>query len=367
MSTGAAADAQALLRCRLSDPRFSLSPSPSPDSNYSKLKFILSNSIFESCNNSVLLLGPRGCGKTTVLELVLRKLQTDHPDRLSVVRLNGLLHSDDRCALKEIVRQLCTDHQLIFSKMASCDDNSQFMLSMLRECALAHKAIIFVLDEFDLFTPGKQRLLYSLLDAMQSVQSQAVVVGVSCRLDADQLLEKRVRSRFSHRKLLFLPPSMEDLQRLLRQILFLPTDSSFRHSDFAVKFNAKLSVIFNDSVQCAIWILDLDFSPLGASSLRCYQSKDNSSLKVFKHHDDIFEEILLFTSAFTIILCHVYREANSDVDQLAKEGQLQLPNGDLGPPSLLHPFESFFPLHLFGFLPLTGIVYGGPQVSPLLL
>ncbi|XP_020522688.1 origin of replication complex subunit 4 isoform X2 [Amborella trichopoda] len=245
MSTGAAADAQALLRCRLSDPRFSLSPSPSPDSNYSKLKFILSNSIFESCNNSVLLLGPRGCGKTTVLELVLRKLQTDHPDRLSVVRLNGLLHSDDRCALKEIVRQLCTDHQLIFSKMASCDDNSQFMLSMLRECALAHKAIIFVLDEFDLFTPGKQRLLYSLLDAMQSVQSQAVVVGVSCRLDADQLLEKRVRSRFSHRKLLFLPPSMEDLQRLLRQILFLPTDSSFRHSDFAVKFNAKLSVIFN--------------------------------------------------------------------------------------------------------------------------
>jgi hypothetical protein len=31
--------------------------------------------------------------------------------------------------------------------------------------------------------------------------------------DADQLLEKRVRSRFSHRKLLFLPPSKEDVQR----------------------------------------------------------------------------------------------------------------------------------------------------------
>ncbi|KAF9602447.1 hypothetical protein IFM89_027576 [Coptis chinensis] len=29
---------------------------------------------------------------------------------------------------------------------------------------------------------GKQRLLYSLLDAMQSVTSQAVVIGVSCRL-----------------------------------------------------------------------------------------------------------------------------------------------------------------------------------------
>lgn len=75
---------------------------------------------------------------------------------------------------------------------------------LIRECGLAHKTIIFVLDEFDLFTQvrfsymkkicqvfriwcicimqGKQRLLYSLLDAMQSVTSQAVVVGVSCRL-----------------------------------------------------------------------------------------------------------------------------------------------------------------------------------------
>jgi hypothetical protein len=36
-------------------------------------------------------------------------------------------------------------------------------------------------------------------------------VGLSCRLDADQLLEKRVRSRFSNRKLLFLPLSFEDV------------------------------------------------------------------------------------------------------------------------------------------------------------
>ncbi|PWA50883.1 dynamin central domain-containing protein [Artemisia annua] len=159
-----------------------------------KLKFIVSSSVTEACNNSILLLGPRGCGKIAI-------------------KLNGLLHCDDNCAIKEIARQLCIEHELMFSKMASFDDNSQFMIDMLRECGLAHKTVIFVLDEFDLFAQGKQRLLYSLLDAMQSVSSQAVVIGVSCRLDADQLLEKRVRSRFSHRKLLFLPPQKEDLQR----------------------------------------------------------------------------------------------------------------------------------------------------------
>ncbi|XP_050273539.1 origin of replication complex subunit 4 [Quercus robur] len=235
-----------LLRSRLCNPSFVFKPlSDSPDSNYSKLKFIISSSVTEACNNSILLLGPRGSGKIAVLELVLKDLLLEFPDLISVIKLSGLLHSDDNCAFKEISRQLCAEHQLLFSKMASFDDNSQFMIAMLRECGLAHKTIIFVLDEFDLFAQGKQRVLYSLLDAMQSVTSQAVVIGVSCRLDADQLLEKRVRSRFSHRKLLFLPPSKEDLQRLLEHILSLPVDSTISH-DYAVEFNAKLQNILAD-------------------------------------------------------------------------------------------------------------------------
>ncbi|CAL5350261.1 unnamed protein product [Camellia sinensis] len=246
-----AEEALILLRSRLCNPNFIFtSLSDSPDSNYSKLKFIVSSSV------------------TEVLELVIEDLLKEYPDMILVIKLNGLLHSDDNCALKvqihshaknmknvecylivtssssgrEIARQLCVEHQLLFSKMASFDDNTQFMIAMLRECGLVHKTVIFVLDEFDLFAQGKQRLLYSLLDAMQSVTSQAIVIGVSCRLDADQLLEKRVRSRFSHRKLLFLPPSKEDLQRLLKHILVLPTDSSLPHDyvdavvDFANNF-----------------------------------------------------------------------------------------------------------------------------------
>ncbi|XP_071927426.1 origin of replication complex subunit 4-like [Coffea arabica] len=235
-----------LLRSRLCNPNFIFTLfSDSPDSNYSKLKYIISSSVTESCNNSVLLLGPRGCGKLAVLELVLEDLLREFPDMISVIKLNGLLHSDDNCALKEIARQLCLEHQLAFSKMASSDENSQFLIAMLRECGLAHKTVLFVLDEFDLFAQGKQRLLYSLLDAMQSVTSQAVVIGVSCRLDADQLLEKRVRSRFSHRKLLFLPPSREDLQRLLEHALLLPSGSDLPH-EFVANFNSNLLNIFAD-------------------------------------------------------------------------------------------------------------------------
>uniref|UniRef100_A0A453FCP6 Origin of replication complex subunit 4 n=1 Tax=Aegilops tauschii subsp. strangulata TaxID=200361 RepID=A0A453FCP6_AEGTS len=178
-----ASQAQAVLRGRLCDPAFVHSRlRSSPDTNYSKLKYLVSSSVSEACNNSVLLLGPRGCGKGAVLDMVLEDLKEEHPDAISVIRLNGMLHSDDNCATKEIARQLCLEHQLSFSKMASSDDNTEFMIDMLRECGLAHKTVIFVLEEFDLFAQGKQRLLYSLLDAMQSLTSQAVVIGLSCRL-----------------------------------------------------------------------------------------------------------------------------------------------------------------------------------------
>ncbi|KAG8055831.1 hypothetical protein GUJ93_ZPchr0001g33048 [Zizania palustris] len=177
--------------------------------------------------------------------MVLDDLKKEHPDAISVIRLNGMLHSDDNCAMKEIARQLCLEHQLSFSKMASSDDNTEFMIDMLRECGLAHKTIIFVLEEFDLFAQGKQRLLYSLLDAMQSLTSQAIVIGVSCRLDADQLLEKRVRSRFSHRKLIFLPSSVDSLQRLMEHLLMLPEDSHLP-TKYVMEYNARVTSIFSD-------------------------------------------------------------------------------------------------------------------------
>ncbi|KAF8031619.1 hypothetical protein BT93_D0744 [Corymbia citriodora subsp. variegata] len=261
VSKDAAEKALNLIRGRLCNPNFIFRPlCDSPDSNYSKLKFIVSSSVTEACNNSVLLLGPRGSGKVAVLELVLEDLLVEYPDMITLIRLNGLLHSDDNSAIKEIARQLCVEHQLLFSKMASFDDNSEFMIAMLRECGLAHKTIVFVLDEFDFFTQGKQRLLYSLLDAMQSVTSQAVVIGVSCRLDADQLLEKRVKSRFSHRKLLFLPPSEEDIYRLLDHVLSLPVDSSLPH-DYAIEFNAKLRSMFSEERFRQVIDSYMNFSP----------------------------------------------------------------------------------------------------------
>lgn len=78
-----------LLRTRICDPKFIVNDSPdtnyrsqflltdltflifmtlltAPISHFSKLKFMISSSVTEACNNSILLLGPRGSGKNAV-------------------------------------------------------------------------------------------------------------------------------------------------------------------------------------------------------------------------------------------------------------------------------------------------------------
>ena len=59
-------------------------------------------------------------------------------------------------------------------------------------------------------------MLYSLFDLMQSEDAQMAVVGLTSRNDAVELLEKRVRSRFSQR-ILPVPSlkSMADCQATL--------------------------------------------------------------------------------------------------------------------------------------------------------
>ena len=60
-------------------------------------------------SNSVLLLGPRGVGKTSIINAVLQKASTENAifqkDGL-IVTLHGLLETDDKLALKTIAKQL---------------------------------------------------------------------------------------------------------------------------------------------------------------------------------------------------------------------------------------------------------------------
>lgn len=75
------------------------------------------------------------------------------------------------------------------------------------------RPVVVVLDAFDLFAlHPRQSLLYCLLDAVQSCRATSgncgiVIIGATSRLDTIQLLEKRVKSRFSGRIIRTAPPN----------------------------------------------------------------------------------------------------------------------------------------------------------------
>jgi origin recognition complex subunit 4 len=72
------------------------------------------------------------------------------------------------------------------------------------------KSVIFIIDEFELFaTHARQTLLYNLFDIAQARKAPIAVLGLTTRIDVVESLEKRVKSRFSHRYVyLSLPKSL---------------------------------------------------------------------------------------------------------------------------------------------------------------
>lgn len=69
---------------------------------------------------------------------------------------------------------------------------------------------VLILDNFDLFCDHpRQTLLYNLFDIAQSKKAPICVLGLTRKVDAFDRLEKRVKSRFSHR-IIQLPAFKQD-------------------------------------------------------------------------------------------------------------------------------------------------------------
>jgi origin recognition complex subunit 4 len=189
-------------------------------------------------STSMLLVGPRGCGKTSLVNAVLDSLQQQNRDSTApplsqssctspsflVVRLHGLAMTTDAQAFREIATQLSIEEELQQQLLlqqgsdtappgkknevgASTSAHLALLFDVLkktgRTTGRTGRPIIFFLEDFDRFAmqgggaSNHQALLYNLLDMTHSGGMQFGVLGTSVRTDVLQLLEKRVRSRFS--------------------------------------------------------------------------------------------------------------------------------------------------------------------------
>ncbi|XP_074403954.1 origin recognition complex subunit 4 isoform X4 [Zonotrichia albicollis] len=168
-------------------------------------------------------------------------------ENLLEVHLNGLLQTNDSVALKEITRQLQLENVVGDKVFGSFAENLAFLLEALRKGDRSSSCpILFVLDEFDLFVHHKnQTLLYNLFDISQSAQTPVTVIGLTCRQDILELLEKRVKSRFSHRQIYLLNSfDFKQYMKIFKKQLSLPAE--FPDESFAQKWNKNVQLLSED-------------------------------------------------------------------------------------------------------------------------
>ncbi|TMS11553.1 Origin recognition complex subunit 4 [Larimichthys crocea] len=196
-------------------------------------------------SNSVLIVGPQGSWKNNAAEV--RVERSAGGERSAEKPAAGLLQTDDRIALKEITRQLHLENVVGDKVFGSFAENLAFLLEALKKGdRSSSRPVLFVLDEFDLFAHHKnQTLLYNLFDVSQSAQAPIAVVGITCRLDVLELLEKRVKSRFSHRQIhLLSSPTFPQYVDRVRTQLSLPDD--FPDVKFAEDWKASVKSLCED-------------------------------------------------------------------------------------------------------------------------
>lgn len=219
------------------------------ESQHRHLLELLRRTAVHGESNSVLIVGPRGAGKTMLLGCVLSELMNlkEVQKNVLLVELNGLLQTDDKIALKEITRQLHLENVVGDKVFGSFAENLAFLLEALKKGDKSRsRPVLFILDEFDLFAHHKnQTLLYNLLDVSQSAQTPVAVVGLTCRLDVLELLEKRVKSRFSHRQIHLLSSfSFTQYVEAFGSQLSLPQD--FPDPKFSAEWNHSITKLCED-------------------------------------------------------------------------------------------------------------------------
>ncbi|KAL5487849.1 ORC4 [Sanghuangporus weigelae] len=214
-----------------------------------QLTDLLGGSIERGEGNSCLLIGPSGSGKSKMFETALSGYKEDHNP--IVVRLNGYVQYTDRLAIREIARQIIDQTgSKTFQSVDMDDDDNPFddgdatafvgslpppphLPSLIAALPTLPRPVVVLLDAFNIFTEQpRQALLYGLLDTVQSCRAGSsshrglAVVGLTTRIDVVNFLEKRVKSRFSHRIFRTSSPNtFEDSMALLQRCLHVDATS----------------------------------------------------------------------------------------------------------------------------------------------
>jgi origin recognition complex subunit 4 len=229
---------------------------------------------------------------------LIQSVVCDLRDELSnaiLITLNGLIQTDDKQAMKSIARQMKMETQVEGKQFNSLTENMYFLISCLKQGKNAQQ-LIFIIENFDLFcSHHNQQLLYGLFDVAQSAQTPVCVLGVSSRDDVIELLEKRVKSRFSHRQI-FIDPDSDNFDQYLNnfQQMLMISNSMF-NSNISSKWNKQVKSLAKDEKLSRslkqYFQIDSSYSSLKLLIFHVMSSLSDDSSHIVITADDIVKHV----------------------------------------------------------------------------
>ncbi|KAJ2932086.1 hypothetical protein H1R20_g5004, partial [Candolleomyces eurysporus] len=202
---------------------------------YEQLKGLLEGTVSRNEGNSCLVLGPRA----------LRQIAVQLAEQTGSSYLSHFADGDDEQDRTGGV-QNDDDNPFLDSNPGEVTASitlppSSHLPALISLLPTLNRPTIVLVDAFDLFAlHPRQALLYCLLDTVQACQSSQgnkglAVVGITTRVDVVQLLEKRVKSRFSGRTVRVANVHREvGWTNIVRECLLAPIDAD-EHEDEEVE------------------------------------------------------------------------------------------------------------------------------------
>lgn len=246
------------IKLQLSGLSFPLLQKSSLAEPYKEVYTLIEHTIRDSEGHSTLLVGPRGSGKTLITDTAISNLRDKYGQLFVTIKLNAFLHSDDNLAIREIARQLDLHSRLeggnsdttTFEQRAISDTFTNILLALDSRIPGHRKLsvrVVILIDEMERFTGGKQTLLYNLFEFSQNLAIPICVVGISTKITTRELLEKRVRSRFSQRIIsIGRAPTMDEFWYNSSLNLKVPEEcmAQFDSQEYPKKWNQHIDQLF---------------------------------------------------------------------------------------------------------------------------